>query len=86
MNKALQDNNLKTRTAMNTKISKFVICVEAIIYLLLCNLHDFTFKELSLRSKLRNSLIVKYFELILKMTSSLLLIISKKLQLIKIFN
>ena len=28
---------------MNAKISVFVICVEAIIYLLLCNLHDRTF-------------------------------------------
>ena len=29
---------------MNTKISMFLICVEAIIYLLLYNLHDCTFK------------------------------------------
>ena len=36
-------NNLKTKTAMNAKISVFVICVEAIIYLLLYNLHDCTF-------------------------------------------
>ena len=28
---------------MNAKIYVFVICVEAIIYLLLCNLHDCTF-------------------------------------------
>ena len=28
---------------MNRKISVFVICVEAIINLLLCNLHDWTF-------------------------------------------
>ena len=28
---------------MNAKISVFVICVEAIIYLLLNNLHDYTF-------------------------------------------
>ena len=28
---------------MNEKISVFVICVEAIIYLLLYNLHDSTF-------------------------------------------
>ena len=28
---------------MNAKISVFVICVEAIIYLLLYNLHDCTF-------------------------------------------
>ena len=30
-------NNLKTRAAMNEKISLFVICVEAITYLLLYN-------------------------------------------------
>ena len=41
MNKTLQLNNLKTRIAMNAKISVFVICVEAIIYLLLCNLTQF---------------------------------------------
>ena len=29
---------------MNAKISVFIICVEAIIYLLLFNLHDCTFK------------------------------------------
>ena len=29
---------------MNAKISMFVICDEAIIYLLLYNLHDCTFK------------------------------------------
>ena len=38
-------NNLKTRTAMNAKISVFVYCVEAIIYLLLYNLHDCTFED-----------------------------------------
>ena len=31
---------------MNVKISVFVTCVEGIIYLLLCNLHDCTFKLL----------------------------------------
>ena len=36
-------DNLKTRTSMNAKASVFVICVEAIIYLLLYNVHDFTF-------------------------------------------
>ena len=30
---------------MNAKISVFAICVEAIIYLLLYNLHDYTFKD-----------------------------------------
>ena len=43
-------------------------------------------KELSLSSKLRNSLIVKYFELILNMSSSLLLMISKELLLLQNFN
>ena len=36
-------NNLETRTVINAKISAFVICVEAIIYLLKHNLHDCTF-------------------------------------------
>ena len=44
INKTLWLNNLKTRTAMNTKISVFVICVKAIIYLLLYDLHDCTFE------------------------------------------
>ena len=37
---------MKTRTAMNMKISVFFICVEAIIYLLLYNLYDCTFNYL----------------------------------------
>ena len=32
---------------MNAKISVFVICVEAIIYLLLYNLQDCTFKKVN---------------------------------------
>ena len=32
---------------MNAKISVFVICVEAIIHLLLHDLHDYTFKEIN---------------------------------------
>ena len=44
INKTLRLNNLKIRTAMNAIISVFVICFEAIIYLLLHNLHDCTFK------------------------------------------
>ena len=39
-NKTLQLNNLKTRKAMNANFPVLVICVEAIIYLLLYNLHD----------------------------------------------
>ena len=46
INKTLRLNNLKTRTAMNAKISEFVICVETIIYLLLYNLHDCTFNKM----------------------------------------
>ena len=45
INKTLWFDNLKTRIAMNAKISVLVICVEAIIYLLLFNLYDFTFKS-----------------------------------------
>ena len=44
INKTFRLNNLKNRTAMNVKISVFVICVEAIIYSLLNNLYDCTFK------------------------------------------
>ena len=36
INKTLQLNNFKNRTAMNSKISVFAVCVEAIMYLLLC--------------------------------------------------
>ena len=43
INKTLRPNNLKTRTAVNAKVSVFVICVEAIVYLLLYNFHDCTF-------------------------------------------
>ena len=38
-------NMLKTKTAINTKISMFAICVELNIYLLLYNSHDHTFKK-----------------------------------------
>ena len=44
INKILRLNNVKTRTAMNVKTSVFVIYDEAIIYLLLYNLHDCIFK------------------------------------------
>ena len=45
INKTLRLDNLKTGTAMNAKISVFVICVEAIIHLLLYDWHDCTFKS-----------------------------------------
>ena len=45
MKKNLRFNILKTRTAMNAETSVFVIFVETIIYLLLYNLHDCTFKR-----------------------------------------
>lgn len=41
----LRLNNLKIITTMNPKISVVVVCVEAIIHLLLYNLHDYTFKR-----------------------------------------
>ena len=46
INKILGLNNLKTRSVTNAKISVLVIGVEAIIYLLLYNLHDCTFKKI----------------------------------------
>ena len=36
-------NNLKTRTGMNAKFSRFDICVKAIMYLLFYNLHECNF-------------------------------------------
>ena len=45
LNKISRLNNVKTRTAMNAKISVLVIYVETIIYLLLYNLHDCAFKN-----------------------------------------
>ena len=42
---------------MNVKISVLVLCVEALTYLLLHNLHDCTFKEssfLNLKKKKKN--------------------------------
>ena len=47
INKSLRISNLKTRTAMNVKITAFVICVEVFIYSLLYNLHDCTFNGVS---------------------------------------
>ena len=49
VNKTLPLNNLKTRTAMNAKLSVLVICVKVNICLLLCNLHDCTFKNIAKR-------------------------------------
>ena len=43
INKTLRLKNLQIRTAMNGKVSVFVICVESIIYLLFYSLHDCTF-------------------------------------------
>ena len=45
INKTLRLNSLKTRTDMNAKISVLAICPDAIIYLLLSNLHNCTFKD-----------------------------------------
>ena len=46
-NITLRPNNLKTKKAMNAKISAFIICDEAIIYLLLHNLHDCILKQIT---------------------------------------
>ena len=51
MNKNLRLNNLKIITAMNAKISMFVVYAKAIKYLLLHNLHDSTFKKKIFRIK-----------------------------------
>ena len=45
INKILWLSNLETRVALNVKISVFVICDKAIIYLLLYSLHDSSFKH-----------------------------------------
>ena len=50
-------NNLKTRTIMNAKILIHVICNDAMIYLLLYNLHDCAFKG-CLQDSLANSEII----------------------------
>ena len=46
ISKTLWLNNSKTKRAMNAKISILVICVEAIIYVLLHNLHDITLNSM----------------------------------------
>ena len=56
INKTLRLSNSTTRAAMNAKISEFIICVEAIIYLLLYNLHDCNFKIDSFNKSLKLSL------------------------------
>ena len=58
INKTLRLNNVKTRAAMNAKILVFAVCVEAIIYLLLYNLQDCTFKKY-----LKSTFCVHLFEL-----------------------
>ena len=55
---------------MNTKISMFVICVEAIIYLLLYNLHDCTsnlFIFLIELKALLNNLFISYLNLFISL-------------------
>ena len=52
---------------MNAKISVFVICVEAIIYLLLCNLHDCTFNNVArLKAKIPTQLFFYKYSQVLK--------------------
>ena len=62
LHKTVRLNNLKSRTAINAKISVFVICVEAIIYLLLYNLHDCTFKGIDEKLP-KNRLLIANFSL-----------------------
>ena len=52
--------NLKTRTYINAKISVFVICVEAIMYLLLYDLHDCTLMYFTFLLLYTNSSIHEY--------------------------
>ena len=56
INKTLRLSNSTTRAAVNAKISEFITCVEAIIYLLLYNLHDCNFKIDSFNKSLKLSL------------------------------
>ena len=48
MKKTLRLDSLKARTAMNAKISIFVICVQASLSFLLHNLHECTFNVTTL--------------------------------------
>ena len=50
MNKTLWLNNLQTITALNAKISMVVLSDEATIYLLLHNLHGWTFNSEALHT------------------------------------
>ena len=45
INKSLRLSNIKIRTAVNAKISVFVIGVKTINYLLWYNLRDYIFKK-----------------------------------------
>ena len=54
ISKTFEAQSLHSTTAANAKISVFVICVEAIIYLL-CNLHDCTYKRIASFKLLRKS-------------------------------
>ena len=60
INKILRVNNFKTRAAMNVKFSLFVICVEAIIYLLL---HAFFYKQRYFSTQLQCCLTFSHIEL-----------------------
>ena len=59
---------------MNAKISLFVICVEAIIYMLLYDLHDSTFKDIYFWTKFSLEIFegadVKYHSAVAFVTSS----------------
>ena len=66
VNKTLRLNNLKTRTALNAKISVFFICAEAIIYLLLYNLHECNFNTLQFIVSSVNFVSIKIISIDLK--------------------
>ena len=51
---------------MNAKISVIIICVEAVIYLLLYNLHDCTFKSETNEKKKKKQLYTELWERLLQ--------------------
>ena len=51
---------------MNAKISVFVICFEVIVYLLLYNLHDFTFEYQNLVFSFLTYVVILLFSPVIK--------------------
>ena len=78
INKTSRLNNLKTRAARDMRVSVFVICVEAIVYLLSYNLHDCTFnicqqklEVLTLPGYILHSLTALYFHISIRIFCAL---------------